>query len=158
MLLLRFADRQFSALLFQLPPRSTRFEPTTDALIFYTSKQYTFFLNSLALAYSVKATNGMAWFANSFCDHCSVQLLFDLLNFMRHQKGVHLLLGCTAVTGGYGKKLYLHGGQCCVTMNEMVAFLKKTSDHLRWSFLLSLRYATLWRTSVRPSLPFTTML
>ena len=31
-LLLRLADRQFSAGLFQLPPRITRFEPTTDAL------------------------------------------------------------------------------------------------------------------------------
>jgi hypothetical protein len=27
--LLRFAERQFLALLFQLPPRLTRFEPTT---------------------------------------------------------------------------------------------------------------------------------
>ena len=33
LLLLRLADRQFSELLFQLPPRFTRFEPTTDALI-----------------------------------------------------------------------------------------------------------------------------
>ncbi len=32
-LLLRLADRQFSALLFQLPPRITRFEPTIDALL-----------------------------------------------------------------------------------------------------------------------------
>jgi hypothetical protein len=32
-LLLRLADRQFSALLFQLPPRITRFEPTIDAHI-----------------------------------------------------------------------------------------------------------------------------
>lgn len=32
-LLLRFAERQFCALLFQLPPRNTRFEPTIDALL-----------------------------------------------------------------------------------------------------------------------------
>ena len=32
-LLLRFAERQFCALLFQLPPRNTRFEPTMDALL-----------------------------------------------------------------------------------------------------------------------------
>jgi len=32
--LLRLADRQFLALLFQLPPRRTRFEPTIDALSF----------------------------------------------------------------------------------------------------------------------------
>ena len=31
-LLLRFAERQFCALLFQLPPRKTRFEPTSDTL------------------------------------------------------------------------------------------------------------------------------
>ena len=31
-LLLRFADRQFLALLFQLPPRLTRFEPTDETL------------------------------------------------------------------------------------------------------------------------------
>ena len=29
-LLLRFADRQFLGLLFQLPPRFTRFEPVVD--------------------------------------------------------------------------------------------------------------------------------
>jgi hypothetical protein len=29
-LLLRFAERQFLALLFQLPPRLTRFEPLSD--------------------------------------------------------------------------------------------------------------------------------
>ena len=34
LLLFRLADRQFSALLFQLPPRITRFEPTIDALLF----------------------------------------------------------------------------------------------------------------------------
>ena len=33
LLLFRVADRQFSALLFQLPPRITRFEPTIDALV-----------------------------------------------------------------------------------------------------------------------------
>ena len=33
LLLFRLADRQFSAGLFQLPPRITRFEPTTDALV-----------------------------------------------------------------------------------------------------------------------------
>ena len=32
LLLLRFATRQFPALLFQLPPRSTRFEPSMEAL------------------------------------------------------------------------------------------------------------------------------
>ena len=34
-LLFRLADRQFSAVLFQLPPRITRFEPTTDALLLH---------------------------------------------------------------------------------------------------------------------------
>ena len=32
LLLLRLAQRQFCALLFQLPPRNTRFEPSIDAL------------------------------------------------------------------------------------------------------------------------------
>jgi hypothetical protein len=32
--LLRLATRQFSALLFQLPPRITRFEPSMHALFF----------------------------------------------------------------------------------------------------------------------------
>lgn len=32
LLLLRFAERQFCALLFQDPPRNTRFEPTIAAL------------------------------------------------------------------------------------------------------------------------------
>ena len=32
-LLLRFADRQFLALLFQLPPRLTRFEPDTAVIL-----------------------------------------------------------------------------------------------------------------------------
>jgi hypothetical protein len=37
------------------------------------------------------------------------KLLLDLKNLVRSQKGVHLLLGSTAVTDGYGKESYLHG-------------------------------------------------
>ena len=43
LLLLRYAVRQFSALLFQLPPRITRFEPSMNALslsIIYDFIQY----------------------------------------------------------------------------------------------------------------------
>lgn len=35
LLLLRFATRQFSGLLFQLPPRITRFEPSMHALFLF---------------------------------------------------------------------------------------------------------------------------
>jgi hypothetical protein len=39
-LLLRFADRQFPALLFQLPPRSTRIEPMINALVLHWPPLY----------------------------------------------------------------------------------------------------------------------
>jgi len=52
--LLRLADRQFCALLFQPPPRFTRFEPqdTTPYLLI------TLFLNPAAFARPVKAISG----------------------------------------------------------------------------------------------------
>jgi len=39
--LLRFAERQFGALLFQLPPRNTRPEPTIAALISFFEQERT---------------------------------------------------------------------------------------------------------------------
>ena len=45
LLLLRLADRQLSALLFQLPPRLTRFEPLSTCSPFHTVETITLFYN-----------------------------------------------------------------------------------------------------------------
>ena len=55
LLLLRLATRQFSALLFQLPPRFTRLEPYGMAPF---KREVTFFLNAKLSAWLVKATKG----------------------------------------------------------------------------------------------------